>query len=234
MKAKKKLKEYLTRGVRRLKHRKGFGVHSPFAYSVITEVIEEKAPYYAYQRMRRMYAGGRRTPRQAPMPFKAACLLLRLANRFRVRRVLEVGCDGGYTLLPLLLVDSRNELYAIATEAAQCTFGQNFAWVGERDQARVAFAARPDDVPQELVADLIAINDLPDGMDEDAQMAYLEGRMHERTVLWVRGIRPGQRLESLWDRLCDRDDIAITMDLYDYGLAIRKPRFYKQHYIVSF
>jgi hypothetical protein len=24
------------------------------------------------------------------------------------------------------------------------------------------------------------------------------------------------------------------MDLYDYGLAIRKPRFFKQHYVVAF
>ena len=230
MKAKKKLKEYLTRGVRRLKHRKGFGVHSPFAFSIITEVIEEKAPYYAYQRMRRTYAEGHKTP----ISYKVACLLLRLANRFRARRILEVGCDGGYTLLPLLLVDSRSMLCSVGTEAAWDHFRRHFAWVGEPRLGRVAFAPRPADVPEDFTADMVVVSTLPDGMDDDALLALLDAHIHERSILWVKGIQPGHRLETLWDRLCDRDDIAITMDLYDYGLAIRKPRFFKQHYIVSF
>jgi hypothetical protein len=41
-------------------------------------------------------------------------------------------------------------------------------------------------------------------------------------------------MEQVWDQLCDREDVEITMDLYDYGLAIRKPRFFKQHYVVAF
>ena len=32
-----------------LRYRKGFGVHSPFAYSFITKVIDERCGYYCYQ-----------------------------------------------------------------------------------------------------------------------------------------------------------------------------------------
>lgn len=231
MKAKRKIQEYLTRGVRHLKHRKGFGVHSPFAFSIITEVIEEKTPYYAYQRMRRTYnAEGRR----APISFKVACLLFRLANRFRVRRVLEVGCDGGYTLLPLVLFDSRGELRAVGSEAACHGFADRFGWLGPKHLGRVAFAPGLGALPPDFMADMVVVSDLPDGMDEAALTEALLPRLHERSILWVKGIRPGRRLEEFWDRLCDREDIAITMDLYDYGLAIRKPRFFKQHYVVSF
>ena len=31
-----------------LRYRKGFGVHSPFAFSFITKVIDERCPYYCY------------------------------------------------------------------------------------------------------------------------------------------------------------------------------------------
>lgn len=33
----------------RFRYRCGYGVHSPFAFSLITDVIYEKRPYYAYQ-----------------------------------------------------------------------------------------------------------------------------------------------------------------------------------------
>ena len=39
---KKKLNEYLHRGVRKLKHRKGFGVHSPFAF------VKKEAENFGY------------------------------------------------------------------------------------------------------------------------------------------------------------------------------------------
>ena len=34
---------------RSIRYRKGFGVHSPFVFDLITKVIEEKCPYYSFQ-----------------------------------------------------------------------------------------------------------------------------------------------------------------------------------------
>ena len=31
-----------------LRYRKGYGVHSPFVYNLITKVIEEKCSYYSF------------------------------------------------------------------------------------------------------------------------------------------------------------------------------------------
>ena len=37
----------------RFRHRCGYGVHSPFAFSLITDVIYEKMPYYAYSSLKK-------------------------------------------------------------------------------------------------------------------------------------------------------------------------------------
>lgn len=59
----------------RIHHRCGYGVHSPFAFRFLTEVVYEQAPYYAYRRL------------DAGLPWrmclrrrKGLHLLLRLAN----------------------------------------------------------------------------------------------------------------------------------------------------------
>lgn len=46
--AKRIFKKYYIKAIRRLRHRRGFGVHSPFAFSLITKVIEENFMYYSY------------------------------------------------------------------------------------------------------------------------------------------------------------------------------------------
>lgn len=241
--ANKKIKDYLRKGVRKLKHRKGFGVHSPFAYAIITEVIEEKLPYYAYRRMLRTF------DKQAPFPHKVACLLLRLANRFKCRRVLEIGNDGGYTLLPLILTDSRLHITSLATSDAQRQSLDRLAWLSKRLDSQVSFlpadacltAAAGDLSP---AFDMVVLNEnpflpvrpTPQQEDEAARqlLEWLKPYVKDDTVIFARGIQPRHRLEQFWDQLCDLDQVSITMDLYDYGLAILKPRFFKQHYIVSF
>lgn len=227
MVTKKKIKDYFNKSVRKLKHRKGFGVHSPFAFAIITEVIEEKNPYYAYSAINRVYTNS------SPISFKVASLMLRLANRFKARKILEIKCDGGYTALPLVLVDSRNEILSLADNFSAKAASMRLGAFGQRAK-QVTYINSLDAVADDYKADMIILNEKPEGIDIAAFRSWLTSHMHENTAIFVKGVRPKQKLEELWDMLCDDDNIEITMDLYDYGLAIKRPRFFKQHYIVSF
>lgn len=213
--------------MRHLKHRKGFGVHSPFAFSIITDVIEEKNAYYAYSSMNRTYSNA------TPISFKVACLLLRLANRFQARKIVEVGCDGGFSLLPLILTDSRNEIVSLAKESDQKTACNILSWLKERIN-QVSFVRTLNEVNDDFIADMVVISAMPDNYSNDDLFQWFQAHSHENTIFFIKGIQPKRPLESLWDCFCDDDKIEITMDLYDYGLAIRRPRFFKQHYVVSF
>lgn len=222
-KQKKQIKDYINIGMRKLRNRKGYGVHSPFAFNLITEVIEEKMPYYAYQQMQRLY------PANGPLKFKVAALMFRLANRFKSRNIAEIGCDGGYTLLPLLLVDSRTQLTTLATSAQEAQTRQHLAWYKTALQ-RVRFVQELEASPY----DMLVVNSIPEGMSPETLASWIEANLGPEGILLVRGIQPRQKLEALWDLICDNEEMQVTIDLYDYGLAIRRPQFFKQHYVVSF
>lgn len=223
----KKIKDYFNKGVRQIKHRKGFGVHSPFAYSIITDVIEEKTPYYAYSSMQNVYK------REAKISFKVACLLLRLVNRFKSRRILEICSDGGYSVLPIMLADSRNEITSVADKVTSESAIKNLKLVEGR-MSQLTFIKSLSEISDDYKADMIVVSSLPEGITQDALYEWLLLHIHDSSVVFAKGIQCKQQMEQFWDAVCDNESIEITMDLYDYGLAIRKSNFYKQHYIVAF
>lgn len=67
--------------LKRFRHRRGYGVHSPFAFDFLTSVVYERGEYYAYRELRRRHpvsarGGGRHA-------LKCRRFLFRLANYVR-------------------------------------------------------------------------------------------------------------------------------------------------------
>ena len=62
----------------RFRHRRGYGVHSPFAYAFLRGVVFERDAYYAYDDLNRLHPWWVRWPRAYPLLCRR--LLFRLAN----------------------------------------------------------------------------------------------------------------------------------------------------------
>ena len=60
---------------RRVPNRRGYGIHSPFAFGFVTGVIYERGEFYAYDELRKMRRDGSHALRE-----KDERLLLRIAN----------------------------------------------------------------------------------------------------------------------------------------------------------
>ena len=140
----------LYRGIR---YRKGFGVHSPFVFNLITKVIEEKCSYYSFYDIEllrkqllfregeitypdRQNKGKRKTrsigeivKRESIRP-KHGALLFRLTNYFKSKNILQIGTTMG--LSTLYLTSYATGLRCIALENVP-----EFATI-----ARQAFAKR--------------------------------------------------------------------------------------------
>ena len=66
----------------RFRHRKGYGVHSPFAFRFITDVIYERHSYYAYAKLDKVLPFSMQLRKR-----KGLHLLLRLANHFQPQTI---------------------------------------------------------------------------------------------------------------------------------------------------
>ncbi len=84
-----------------IRYRKGFGVHSPFVFNLITKVIEEKCSYYSFydiELLRKQLLQTRsigEIVKRESIRAKHGALLFRLTNYFKSKNILQIGTTMG-------------------------------------------------------------------------------------------------------------------------------------------
>ncbi len=116
----------LARWVVRFRHRRGYGIHSPFAFNLVRGVIYESGEYYAYAPLHTW-----RQTRLSDLREKDDRLLFRLINHSRAGRGVVVGPVSAVTLRYLHEGCSSCRLTAVdsLTSATLCDEAFDFAYV---------------------------------------------------------------------------------------------------------
>lgn len=102
--------------IKRFRQRRGYGIHSPFAFNFVTGVVYETGTYYAYQPLRLRYD---QTPCKHGLRWKDAKFLFRLANFQRPPSALLQGFGTDGLVQTLLSAGScHTHFFNIASKAS--------------------------------------------------------------------------------------------------------------------
>lgn len=222
---------------KRFSHRKGYGVHSPFAFNLITWVIYEKYPYYAYEYLKKTRCSLKQKKGLAKAffnPVKVDQLIFRLVNYFQPEIMLEIGTFTGLTSLymhaakkaaRIVTIDSVSELNIYAKKTFKDTPVLDNYKVG---------------VSEKLVNELLEPTDKLDfvlfNIPEVDKTLYESCLTYigKDSLLIVNGIYASREMQNWWEEIKNDNRVGITFDLYDIGLVFFDKTKIKQHYIVNF
>ena len=250
----------LRKGVklyRRIRYRNGFGVHSPFVFNLITKVIEESCPYYAFHdiemerrklllRMEQLTYPDRqqenklktrplgRIAEREAISRKQGMLLFRLANYFRSKRIIQLGPAMGISTL--YLTSYAADLKCIAIEHVP-----GFARIASEVLARAArnpvdlrVGASRELFPKALVdmekVDFVLFNTLYEQQNTCCLFEEALKYVHSDTVFVFEGIRQSRQMRNCWKEICSHPEVTVTMDLYSMGLVFFNPKLHKRNY----
>ena len=194
----------------RFRHRRGYGVHSPFAFDFITDVVYQRLPYYKYREL----ALQERT--QAPArggewsyeSRKVKRLLFRIVNY----------CQPG------LIVDAgRLAASALYLKAARA--GADYTPAADLSELFLE-----PDVP----VGFLYLHDYrrPEFVEEVFRLCA--ERTTGQSVFVVEGIGYTRAMRRLWRRMQQHGRVGVTFDLYDLGILFFDRTKNKQHYVVNF
>lgn len=165
------LKRYRT-ALSRYHKSGGYGIHSPFAFAFVREVLCERSSYYAYGEIETFAhdtIGSRRfrpfSRERGNVPMKEAKMLFRIANYFQPERVLVVG-EASLIKHAISLVNSKMEVETCAADAA-------IAELRDGDNA----------------SNFVVVNEVPASMDAATLASGLMAiTRHDEAVVVLRGL----------------------------------------------
>lgn len=213
---------------KRIRHRKGYGVHSPSDFFFITNVVYEQQPFYAYSSLHHL----RRVVAFLPhYREKVDKFLFRLVNYLQPSVLFEVGTGSGISVRYML--EARNEM-SVYTFAEQC-----------QEAVKRILSAKPaveylEGSWQEKVKELTGKGVVPD-LVHIAYTADYEKVFEELlpfagpNTCFIIGKPYLNGEKKRWWKSVVRDlRTGVTFDLYDIGIVFFDKKRAKEHRIVNF
>jgi hypothetical protein len=212
----------------KLRHRRGYGIHSPFVYRLITHVIEEKRPYYAYQEIRNYLSG---FPGIRKKLSKSNRLSFRLVNYFGARNILEIG--SGYGINTLCLTAPSSQINCRCVELSQKKYGASRKLYA--DWKRRIILSTDGLPPLEDKQDCICVDlkSYPAVLPDELK-TYLLEHINSQSFIIMKGIRANRRNYLLWKSMVADEKVRVSLDLFYEGILFFTPKLYKKHYKISF
>lgn len=194
----------------RFRHRRGYGVHSPFAFHFITGVIYESTPYYKYKDLidKQKTLAPEKDRNWKYESRKVKELLFRLVNYARPHTVVDVGRLAASSLY--LRAPKEDVDYISASDLSELFLESG--------------------VP----VDFLYLHDYrrPGFVEEVFRICV--SRAAASSVFVIEGIHYSSGMRALWRRMVQDERAGITFDLYDLGIIFFDKTKAKQDYIVSF
>jgi predicted O-methyltransferase YrrM len=254
-------KDYL---LHRLRGKSRHGLHSPFVYRLVDEVIYDKSPKKVYGEIEDIRAGlladqtlitvtdlgagslvnnNRQKKisaiaRNALKPPKLAQLLYRLVNDLQPRNMIELGTCLGTTSLYLKKAAPKAQLFTL--EGCPQTAGiaaSVFEKAGIKDIKLIT--GNFDDTLPGVINSLDQLDFVfVDGNHQkDATLKYFEWclpKVHESTLLIFDDIYWSEGMKEAWAEIKAHPQVTVTVDLFWIGLVYFKKGQVKEDFLIRF
>ncbi|MDO4757332.1 MAG: SAM-dependent methyltransferase [Parabacteroides sp.] len=254
----------LRKGVllyRGLRYRKGFGVHSPFVFNLITKVIEERSSYYSfddielirkqllYREEQISYADRRKQGvkrsrtigqivRQEGIKPKQGALLFRLTNYFQSKQILQIGSSMGLSTLYLSSYASDLNCVVLENVPEFATISRIVFEKAARNPIDLRIGSYKELLPNALEKmeklDFVFFNTLYEQQNNHFLFEACLSRVHDQTVFVFDGIKESRKMREFWRSVCEHPKVTVTIDLYSMGIAFFNKKLHKRDYIVYF
>jgi len=242
--------------LKRARHRRGHGIHSPFLFRLITEVVENrsKLPEYkifkdlkgnamniledssepslsaVYHQFNLPPANPHRLYRKVEMPLRYAKVVFRLLREFKPLSVINYGPTLGANLALLAMANKDCLVYQYINDAAYEQISNDLLKYQTISNVRFFNESNiPSDNPSFLIINY------PFNPAVSSEVVQKRLELHgDDDVMIIRGIHESKTMQAIWQEMIDSESVRVSLDLFEIGIALFRKGLQKENFIQRF
>jgi len=242
--------------LKRARHRHGHSIHSPFLFHLITKIIEDKKrlPEYdstkklkkkvlvllnnrsdqsftkVYQAFNLPPSNPRKLYRRVELPFRYGKVVFRLIREFKPSSVINYGPAFGAILALMAMANTDNYIYQVISDPLY----ENVCKELFNDLVISNIQFIPENSLPEVNPEFIVINysNNPDCTQILVQK-YIEAHGSD-DVLIIKGIHDSKEMEAIWQEFIENDQVHVTLDLFEIGIAFFRKGLQKENFVLKY
>jgi predicted O-methyltransferase YrrM len=238
----------------------GHGIHSPFAYDLISNRFEERNPYYVYDTIERarkellkskasIYVSdfGTGSSRQRKVADiakrslkskKYAQLLFRLAHQAKPESIIELGTSLGITTAYLASVNTQTPCYSFEGCPQTLAVAKSVLEACNIKHVSLELGAIDEKLPILLnKLNRVGFVFFDANHTKEATLKYFNWcleKVSNESVFVFDDIHYSAGMEEAWSEIIENKKVRVSFDLYVLGIVYFNPELQKQDYICLF
>lgn len=257
-----RFKDYIAHQLQ-AKSKKGFGIHSPYLFYLVSEIINDFTPFYSYSDIEKqrsqllkdttkievsdlgtgaLKSQNKRSvaaiAKKSLKPARQAQLLFRLVNYFKSQTILELGTSLGITTSYLAKVSGKNQIVSIEG----CPNISAYARQSLQNLHIENVCLKTGDINNVL---LTALHELKTvdfvffdaNHAKDATLNYFRQCLafkNNNTVFVFDDIYHSSEMKEAWQEIIAHDTVSASLDLFHFGLVFFRSGMTKEHIKIRF
>lgn len=214
---------------RRYRRSKGFGIHSPFAFKFVLNVLRERNAYYAYDDIATLREQVEVGQNAGGISQKEAQMLFRIANYFNPTEVMQMGDSPGVAGASILNVSSNMQMYLYGSSPLVSAFGNEVHRYADFLLCRDEYSATDTGGTRPFVI----VEEIPEG-SYDAVCGYLSEILCRDAVVILRNVGKDATMHSLWMSCRDASGTGMTFSNDKLAVLVASPKLQHQHFSLWF
>jgi hypothetical protein len=242
--------------LKRARHRRGHGIHSPFLFRLITTVVESRQGLTEYKVLKNLkvkvvnllsefsdqtlltvyhqynlhLSNPRKLYRKVEMPHRYGNVVFRLIREFTPASVINYGPAFGANLALLAMANSDGIVYQISNDPVYELVCKKLL----KDIGITNIQFFDEKSVSSINHEFIVIN-YPGHSALSQRLVQKELMMPgDNDVLIIRGIHETKEMELIWQEVIANENVRVSLDLFEIGIALFRKGLQKENFVFKY